>query len=102
MGALSAAALLLSCGASPSVANPLQTIFNLAGSLKGGATPGRLLYFSGFDLWREGASSYGGVLWAPGGLNNDGFTLKLLLRAVQPADTAIRSQSSRQMAIGCV
>jgi hypothetical protein len=53
MGALSAAALLLSCGAFSSVANPLQTIFNPAGSLKGDATPGRLLYFSGFDLWRE-------------------------------------------------
>jgi hypothetical protein len=88
MGALSVAALLLSCGASPSVANPLQTIFNLTGNLKGGATPERFLYFSGFDLWRERASSYGGVLWAPGGLNNDGFTLKLLLAGGQYRYTA--------------
>jgi hypothetical protein len=79
MRALGTAALLLSCGASPSIANPLESIFDLTGSLKGGATPERFLYFSGFDLWHEGTSSYAGLHWAPAGLNHDGFTLKLLL-----------------------
>jgi hypothetical protein len=37
------------------------------------------LYFAGFDLWRGGGSFYGGLQWAPGGLNDNGFTLKLLL-----------------------
>ncbi|WP_458760424.1 cellulose biosynthesis protein BcsS [Afipia sp. TerB] len=83
-----AAALLLSCGAGNSVANPLQSIFDLTGSLKGGAQPERFLYFSGFDLWREGTSSYGGMQWAPAGLNNDGFTLKLLLAGGQYRYTA--------------
>lgn len=38
-----------------------------------------LLYFTGTDLWRKGSSAYGGVLWSPGGLERDGFTLKALL-----------------------
>lgn len=39
----------------------------------------KFLYYSGFDLWRSGGTFYGGVQWAPGSLNSDGFTLKLLL-----------------------
>ncbi len=35
--------------------------------------------FGGTDLWRYGAFLYGGTLWSPGGLNADGFTLKLLV-----------------------
>jgi hypothetical protein len=38
-----------------------------------------VLYFTGVDLWRKGGSAYGGVVWSPGGLNRDGFTLKALL-----------------------
>lgn len=37
------------------------------------------LLFSGTDLWRYGDFLYGGFLWSPAGLNNDGFTLKMLL-----------------------
>ncbi len=37
------------------------------------------LLFTGTDLWREGSFIYGGLLWAPAGLDKDGFTLKLLL-----------------------
>ncbi len=88
MRAFGAAVLLLSSGVSPSFANPLQSIFDLTTGLKGGAAPERVLYFSGFDLWREGASSYGGLQWAPAGLNNDGFTLKLLLAGGQYRYTA--------------
>jgi hypothetical protein len=39
----------------------------------------KYLLFSGFDLWRNGASVHGGVLWSPGGLAREGFTLKLLV-----------------------
>lgn len=36
----------------------------------------RLMLFSGFDGWRDGAFSYGGLLWAPAALDRDGFVLK--------------------------
>ncbi|MFN3659539.1 MAG: cellulose biosynthesis protein BcsS [Pseudolabrys sp.] len=39
----------------------------------------RALLFSGRDLWRHGAFAYGGLLIAPGGLEQDGLMLKLLL-----------------------
>lgn len=45
----------------------------------GGAENPSWLFFSGADLWRYGDFLYGGVLWSPAGLNNDGFTLKMLL-----------------------
>jgi hypothetical protein len=38
----------------------------------------KVILFSGTDLWRNGAFLYGGLLAAPGGLNRDGFFLKLL------------------------
>jgi hypothetical protein len=38
-----------------------------------------ILFFTGTDMWRDGAFIYGGLLWSPAGLNSDGFTLKLLL-----------------------
>ncbi len=37
------------------------------------------LFFVGMDLWRHGSFSHGGLLWAPGGLDREGFTFKLLL-----------------------
>jgi hypothetical protein len=40
-----------------------------------------VLYFSGMDLWRHGAFVHGGLLASPGGLDKDGFTLKLLIGA---------------------
>lgn len=73
-------AAALFCGGSPAVADPLTDLLRpRTSSLSGGAYPERFLYYSGFDLWRSGGSFYGGVRWAPGGLNEDGFTLKLLL-----------------------
>lgn len=38
-----------------------------------------MLLFSGRDLWRNGAFAHGGLLFAPGGFEDDGFMLKLLL-----------------------
>jgi hypothetical protein len=38
----------------------------------------RLLLFATADLWRHGGFGYGGLLWSPAGLDNEGLTLKLL------------------------
>ena len=47
-----------------------------AGAQDSGA---RLLLFSGTDLWRHGSFLHGGLLWSPGGLDREGFTLKALI-----------------------
>jgi hypothetical protein len=39
----------------------------------------RVLLFSGRDIWRNGAFAYGGLLLAPGGVDQDGINLKLML-----------------------
>jgi len=44
-----------------------------------GSLDATVLYFTGADLWHKGGSTYGGAVWSPGGLNQDGFTLKMLL-----------------------
>jgi hypothetical protein len=46
--------------------------------LSGGTTPERMLFFAGTDLWRNAGTLYGGMLWSPDGLADDGLTLKLL------------------------
>ena len=38
----------------------------------------RLLVFSNADIWREGGFGYGGVVWAPDGLDRQGPVLKLV------------------------
>jgi hypothetical protein len=40
---------------------------------------GKTLLFSGTDLWGHGSFLYGGVLWSPGSLDREGFTLKAVL-----------------------
>ena len=42
----------------------------------GGPESPSFLLFAGTDLWRYGAFLYGGLLWSPGGIDADGFTLK--------------------------
>jgi hypothetical protein len=37
-----------------------------------------LMFYAGGDLWHTGEFLHGGLLWSPGGLFNEGFTLKLL------------------------
>jgi hypothetical protein len=37
------------------------------------------LMFSGADLWRDGSFMHGGVLWSPGGLDREGFTLQAVI-----------------------
>ncbi len=68
----------LVCVLNAALADPVADADNWSTGASG-AAPERFLYFSGFDLWRSGGTAYGGMLWSPGGLNNDGFTLKLLM-----------------------
>ena len=74
-----AAAICLACGMSPAFADPLLDDIPSSGDLSRGINSEKFLYFSGFDLWRNGGTFYGGAQWAPGGLNAEGFTLKILL-----------------------
>jgi hypothetical protein len=41
------------------------------------STSPHFMLFSGFEGWRNGMFSHGGVLWAPNGLDQDGFILKV-------------------------
>ena len=45
----------------------------------GGPDGPSFLFFSGTDLWRYGGFLYGGLLWAPAGLDNSGFIGKVLI-----------------------
>jgi len=45
----------------------------------GAPGPERFLLFSGVELWRASTAAYGGLHWAPGGLNEDGLVARLLL-----------------------
>jgi hypothetical protein len=38
----------------------------------------RTVAFAGTDIWRQGTFLYGGSLWVPKGLDQDGFVLKLI------------------------
>ena len=46
------------------------------------AAPGRedarFLLFASTDLWRHGGFLHGGLLWSPGGLDREGFALKVM------------------------
>lgn len=66
---------------SPAFSDPLIDDIPSSGDLSSLSSPRtqQFLYFAGFDLWRNGGTFYGGAQWAPGGLNSDGFTLKMLL-----------------------
>ena len=50
----------------------------LAGIEAAAPSAGRYLLFSNSDFWRQGGFSYGGVLWAPGGLDREGVVVKLI------------------------
>jgi hypothetical protein len=39
----------------------------------------RFLLFSTTDLWRHGGFAHGGVVWSPGGVDREGFALKVML-----------------------
>ena len=48
------------------------------GPARAGDDGAQFLLFSGADLWRDGRFMHGGLLWSPGGLDRDGFTVKLM------------------------
>jgi hypothetical protein len=55
----------------------------------------RYMLFAGFDLWRNGGFAHGGMLWSPGGIEREGFTLKLLV-----AGGVYRYHVTRQLTSG--
>jgi Cellulose biosynthesis protein BcsS len=65
------------CFAAVSILCGLDGAF--AQTIADGAHVDRFLLFSGVDMWRNGGFLHGGVLWSPGGLAQDGFTLKVLI-----------------------
>ncbi|MGA8749693.1 MAG: cellulose biosynthesis protein BcsS [Pseudolabrys sp.] len=68
--AITAAAFFLSC------------LWVVTGRARAGDNEdARTMLFSGRDLWRNGAFAYGGFVFAPGGLEQDGLLLKVLLSA---------------------
>lgn len=66
--ALAAAVGAACCRGSAAIAEPAEDGQDLP----------QLLYFSGSDLWRQGAFLYGGAFWMPGGLSPEGFALKFV------------------------
>ena len=48
-----------------------------AGPETAAPSPQHFLLFSGTDLWRNGGFAHAGTMWAPAGLDNDGFVLKV-------------------------
>jgi hypothetical protein len=45
------------------------------------SAPPHFMWFSGISGWSNGAFSHGGVLWAPNGLDQDGFIVKVFAGA---------------------
>lgn len=53
--------------------------FCMSDAVAGEAATGddkHLLFFFGTDTWRDGLFTHGGALWAPRGLDQDGFVIK--------------------------
>jgi Cellulose biosynthesis protein BcsS len=65
--------------AAVAVASMFASILYGGTAKAGAADTAHFLFFGGTDLWRYGDFLYGGALWSPGGLNDAGFALKLLL-----------------------
>ncbi len=49
------------------------------GPARAGDDGAHFLLFSGTDLRRDGQFMHGGLLWSPGGLDREGFTLKAMI-----------------------
>ncbi|MFA6264686.1 MAG: cellulose biosynthesis protein BcsS [Pseudolabrys sp.] len=56
----------------------LICIFWPAGRLSAEEDYSQVMQFSGRDLWRNGIFAFSGLLFAPGGFDQDGFMLKLM------------------------
>jgi Cellulose biosynthesis protein BcsS len=69
-------ALIAACMFATSVAAEEQAGAGVTHEARASA---KALLFSGTDFWRNGAFVHGGLMWSPGGLDQEGFTLKLLI-----------------------
>jgi hypothetical protein len=78
MRALCVAAAALACGNRAS-GQALEPDTPQPDGLSGGTKAERVLLYAGFDIWRYGRTAYGGLHWAPEGLNNDGFISRLFV-----------------------
>jgi hypothetical protein len=68
------------CATVITVAAFLLCVWELAGhAWAGDEEDARIMLFSGRDIWRHGAVGYGGVVFAPGGFEQNGLLLKILL-----------------------
>jgi hypothetical protein len=68
------------CAAVVAVAAFISCVFAVDGvALAGEDEDAQTMLFSGRDLWRNGVFAYGGFVYAPGGLDQDGLLLKILL-----------------------
>jgi hypothetical protein len=68
------------CAAVVAVAAFFLCVFAVAGVASADEDEGaQTMLFSGRDIWRNGAFGYGGFVFAPGGLDQDGLLLKILL-----------------------
>jgi hypothetical protein len=81
-------------------------LFGVKGALADAAADGkhvdRYLLFGGFDLWRNGGFAHGGLLWSPGGLAREGFTLKLLVAGGRYRYLAGGTEIAGRQALGSV
>jgi hypothetical protein len=74
----------MSGGARVSAATIIAAAFSVccvcvsAGPARAGDDGAKFLLFSGADLWRDGRFMHGGLLWSPGGLDHEGFTMQVI------------------------
>jgi hypothetical protein len=74
------AAAVVTCGTGAFAQTPEEApSVPPASELSGGAKPEHFLFYSGFDIWRFGRASYGGLYAAPDGLNTDGFIVRMFV-----------------------
>lgn len=64
--------------AAPQSLDAMASVLPTFDLLSGGNQPGQFLFYSGVDAWHYGATGYGGIQWAPSGLDKEGFILRLI------------------------
>lgn len=68
------------CATAVTVAAFILCVFEVDGAvLANEDEDAQTMLFSGRDIWRNGAFAYGGFVFSPGGLDQDGLLLKILL-----------------------
>ena len=73
------AAATMAVGVSSVQAQDAPPVLVLPSPANSSSNPAHFLLFNGVDLWRGAFDLYGGVYWAPGGLNDDGLVTQLQL-----------------------